>query len=134
MKLTFVDSGVLIAAYRGTRPESRPALQILADTERAFASSFFVRLETIPKPTFLGRVDELQFYEEFFQRVARWATVDDELAESALKIAAVAGLGGMDALHLAAAHQTGCEEFVTTEKPSRAIHRSRLMHIRSIHP
>jgi predicted nucleic acid-binding protein len=134
MKLTFVDSGVLIAAFRGTGTEGRLALEVLANTERSFASSFFVRLEVIPKCTFFGRGDELQFYEEFFQRVSIWARVDTSLADSALEIGSAFGLTAIDALHLAAALQTGCEEFITTEKPNRAIHRSSLMPIRSIHP
>ncbi len=133
MKLTFVDSGVLIATFRGTGGEGRLALEILDDTERAFASSIFARLETIPKPKFFKREVEFQFHEEFFQRVSRWATVDLDLTDSALEVAFSAGLSALDSLNLAAAHQTGCEEFVTTEKPSKAIHRTTLLAIRTIH-
>ena len=32
----------------------------------------------------------------------------------------------MDALHLAAAHLSCADEFITTEKPNKAIHRSSL--------
>ena len=39
MKLTFVDSGVLIAAGRGTQEVSDVAMSILNDPEREFASS-----------------------------------------------------------------------------------------------
>ena len=40
----------------------------------------------------------------------------------------------LDALHLAAAIATGSNELVTTEKPGKPIHRSRLVPVRSIHP
>ena len=133
MNLTFVDSGVLLAAFRATDREGRLALAILDDKERAFASSVFVRLETIPKPKFFKREVELQFYEEFFRRVSKWATNDSGLMDAALEVAESAGLAALDALHLAAAHQTQCKEFVTTEKHTKPIHRTNLMAIKTIH-
>ena len=45
MKLTFVDSGVLIAAARGQPELQEPASAVLVDPIREFASSDFVRLE-----------------------------------------------------------------------------------------
>jgi predicted nucleic acid-binding protein len=133
VKLTFVDSGVLIAAFRGTGREGDLALELLDDGEREFASSIFVMLEILPKTRFFEREQERRFYQRFFRDVFKWATVDVELTESAFTIASDAGLSAMDALNLAAAHQTGCEEFVTTEKPTKAIHRTNLMAIRTIH-
>ena len=35
----------------------------------------------------------------------------------------------MDALHLAAAHLSHADEFITTEKPNKAIHRSSLVKV-----
>jgi len=49
---TFIDSGVLLAAARGTEACSETALTILEDQEREFASSEFVRLEVLPKATY----------------------------------------------------------------------------------
>jgi hypothetical protein len=43
--------------------------------------------------------------------------------------AAKAGLGAMDALHLAAAYLAGADELITTEKPAKAIHRSSLVRV-----
>ena len=40
---TFVDCGVLIAAARGDRTESEPALRLLEDPDRQFLTSVFVR-------------------------------------------------------------------------------------------
>jgi len=108
-------------------------LEILDDTERAFASSIFVRLETIPKPKFFKREEEFQFYQEFFRRVSKWATVGLDLTDAAFDVASSAGLSALDSLNLAAARQTRCEEFVTTEKHTKPIHRTNLMAIKTIH-
>jgi hypothetical protein len=133
MNLTFVDSGVLIAAFRASDRTGKLALEILDDPQRDFASSIFVKLETIPKPAFLKREEEHQFYERFFRRVSKWATIDVDLTASALDMGSTAGLSAMDALHLAAAHQMRCDEFVTTEKVTKPLHRTSLFRIKSIH-
>ena len=44
---TFVDSGVLITAARGSGESAHDALAILDDPDREFVSSFFIRLEVI---------------------------------------------------------------------------------------
>jgi hypothetical protein len=43
-EMTFLDSGVLIAAARGTDDNALLALQILDDPDRKFVFSIFVRL------------------------------------------------------------------------------------------
>ena len=47
MTITFIDSGVLVAASRGVEDLSDKALSILASTEREFASSTFIKLEVL---------------------------------------------------------------------------------------
>ncbi len=134
MRRTFVDSGVLIAAARGTDRTSQSAFTILDDPERQFASSVLVQLETIPKATYLRRDAERKFYQDFFNRVSAWAVFDLKLAEIALVAACQAGLHAIDARHIAAAYQTRCEEFVTTEKLNKPMHRTNLVAIKTIHP
>ena len=58
---TFVDSGVLITAARGSGESAYNALAILDDPEREFVSSFFIRLEVIPKPSYFNRESQLSF-------------------------------------------------------------------------
>jgi hypothetical protein len=65
MIVTFIDSGLLIAAARGIPEASARALAILDDPERAFASSEFVRLEVLPKAVFNRKSDEAEFYQQF---------------------------------------------------------------------
>ena len=67
--LTFVDSGVLIAAARGIDEIATQALEILDDPSRLFASSVFVRLEVLPKAIFHRNGVEADFYRAFFRRV-----------------------------------------------------------------
>jgi predicted nucleic acid-binding protein len=134
LTLTFVDTGVLIAAARGTTEISQRAVEILDDDRRTFASSDFVRLEVLPKPLFHKRTDEAAFYEAFFEAVTDWARWDDTLLERALDLASRSGLSALDALHAAAALSLGADEIVTTEKLGRPIHRVPGILIRTLHP
>jgi predicted nucleic acid-binding protein len=134
MKRTFIDSGVLIAAARGRGSTSRTALDILDDPERRFASSVFVRFETVPKAAYHKRDAERTFYEDFFERVSIWALIDSTLIETAFAAACDSGLSAIDSLHIAAAHLIGCDEFITTEKSTTPLHRSSLIKISTIAP
>jgi predicted nucleic acid-binding protein len=59
---TFLDSGVLIAAFKGQPSIGDPARQILKDADRVFLSNPFVRLEVCPKALFNRQRDEHEFY------------------------------------------------------------------------
>lgn len=120
---TYIDSGVFIAAFRGSEDIALRAIQILDDPNREFASSQFVRLEVLPKPIHGKRQDEIDFYETFFAQVSYWAESLDELVEPAFAQASSYGLAALDALHVAAAFLVGAEELITTEKPTKPMHR-----------
>jgi len=83
-KITFVDSGVLIAAFRGNERDSTAAFKILADVEREFASSIFVRLEVSPKAVFYDNSREIEFYDTFFSSVDHWCVFTHDLLWKAL--------------------------------------------------
>src|SRR5277367_3658280 len=99
-------------------------MRVLDDPDRAFVSSVFVKLETLPKATFNRQEAERKFYDAFFDEISKWAEVDGALVRVALDEACKAGLSAMDALHLAAAHRTGCGEFVTAEKRTKPLFRN----------
>ena len=122
---TFLDSGVLMAAFNGPSRLRELALQTLEDPGRLFLTSPFVRLEVLPKAIFNKQADETRFYERFFARamVARDLKAIFILGE---KEAASSGVGPMDSLHIAAAHLLKADEFITTERPNKSIHRSSL--------
>lgn len=133
MKLTFVDAGVLIAAARGGSEQASRAMEILDDPEREFASSPFLRLEVLPQAVFNQREAEVAFYEAFFSAVSTWVTNLEAMTEAALREASTCGVEAMDALHVAAAASVAAE-LVTTEKPTRSIHRARSVKILTLHP
>ena len=119
--ITFVDSGVLIAAAQGTQSVSRVALEILADPTRTFASSELVKLEVLPKVLYQHDAAEAEFYEAYFAEVAHWAEDLTQLLREAERIASAFGLTALEAIHIAAALQTGAEEFITTEHFSQPV-------------
>lgn len=106
-------------------------MEILQDPESSFASSAYVVLEVLPKASFHRRQEELAFYEGFFEVVRYWAPVGPSLMRHAMKVASRAGLSALDALHVAAALAVGADEFVTTEKPGKPIHRVQAITVRT---
>ena len=131
-RLVFLDSGVLIAASLGTDEVMLKALEVINDPDVDFASSIFVQLETLPKPSYFKKRDEVEFYETFFKSVSVWVESNQALAQSALDEASQNGLGAVDALHVAAAIQCGADELITIEKPTKPLHRVSRIPIRSI--
>jgi predicted nucleic acid-binding protein len=130
--IVYVDSGVLIAAFRGDPEVARPAFEILDDRHTEFASSIFVKLELLPKAAYNGFAVETRFYQAFFARVAHWATPTEVLLDQALDLARNHGLSAMDALHLAAARSVSADELVTTELPTKPLFRAGGVKVRSI--
>ncbi|MEH1821845.1 MAG: PIN domain-containing protein [Nostoc sp.] len=120
---TYIDSGVLISAFCGIQSVSIRANQILNDENLEFASSRFVQLEVLPKATFNKQQDEAEFYETFFSAVMHWPTDLEQIIQNASEIACTYGLAAMDALHVAAALQIKADQLITTEKPTKPMHR-----------
>lgn len=60
-KKTYIDSGVLITAFRGVQSASIRANTILNDGNREFVSSQFVKLEVLPKAIYHNQQDEAEF-------------------------------------------------------------------------
>lgn len=123
--LTFVDSGILITAARGQDMALKlRALTLLNEPYREFASSRFVWLEVMPKAVWAKNIPEQKLYEVFFDAVIHWPDDYDAVISLAETEAAAAGLGSLDALHVAAAKLVGADELVTIEKPSKSIYRT----------
>jgi predicted nucleic acid-binding protein len=129
---TFLDSGVLLTAWRGeASPETNAALSILADEQREFVTSDNVKLELLPKPTFEKRRVEVQFYEAHFHSAAI-EPFSAELGSAALALAKEYGLSAGDALNVAAAIRQRAEEFITSELPGKPIFRVAAIRIISL--
>lgn len=131
-KVAYIDSGVLINAFRGVNEVSIKATQVLDDSTRCFATSIFVQLETLPKATYNRQIAEVEFYETFFEAVTVWAKNLNAIIKIAEHLAKVYGLAAMDALHVAAAISINADEFVTTEKVTKPMHRVTEIQVTSI--
>lgn len=129
---TYVDSGVLITAARGNAILSQPAVDILSDTTREFVSSEWVKLEVLPKARYFERQSEINFYDLFFGRVNIWVPFGPDLLTTAMEEASASGLSAVDAIHVVLAAVSGCEELITSEKATSAIHRTTRVRIVSI--
>ena len=131
--ITFVDSGVLITAARGQDPllQAR-SLSLLDDPLRDFATSAFVRLEVMPKAVWANNRTERLFYESFFSKASYWLDDYAVAIQRAETEANLYGLGSMDALHIAAAVLLNADEFVTIEKPTKSIHRTKSIKVVSL--
>jgi predicted nucleic acid-binding protein len=119
---TFLDSGVLLHAWRG-ETLSGAAMRIIDDDTREFFTSQMVRLELLPKARFEKRPKEVAFYESHFADCAGSQPLSEELGLDAEKLAIRHGLAGPDALQIAAAIRQGVEEFYTSEKPGKPMFR-----------
>ena len=128
---TFLDSGVLIAAFRSRNTVSTPALTLLDDPERVFVTTDYVRLEVLPKPLYFRRETEAELYEAFFA-AAELVEVSQALVSAAFEEARQAGLAAMDALHIAAAKRASVDEFITVERPTRPVFRVAGLTVRTL--
>ena len=128
---TFLDSGVLIAAFRNRNTVSTSALTLLDDPERVFVTTDYVRLEVLPKPLYFRRETEAELYEAFFA-AAEFVEVSQALVSAAFEEARQAGLAAMDALHVAAAKRASVDEFITVERPTRPVFRVAGLTVRTL--
>jgi hypothetical protein len=99
---------------------------------REFVSSDYVKMEVLPKPVYFGREAEVRFYNAYFARASSWLNFDTAHLEAAFEEACRSGLQSYDAIHVTVAAIGGCDELITTEKPTSAIHRTALLRIVSI--
>lgn len=113
---TFLDTSVLISGWRGVSSRQIKALTILCDPKREFICSPFVKLELLPKPLWLKYSQEVEFYEEYFQKVTNWIEDFQVMNSEAMKFGEKYGLSAMDALHIAASHLAKVDEFITAER------------------
>lgn len=96
------------------------ALSVLADPDREFVATEFLKLEVLPVPTKYERKKELAFYEKYFKGVVTWIDPSSFL-QPAFDLACEHGLGAIDALHIAAAVKVDAE-FISAEKPTKPIY------------
>lgn len=131
MVRTFLDSGVLIAAASGNKQEKQKARAILTDPDRRFVTSPFVELECLPHAEREGTEDAVLIYRAYFAAAEVYSdleailqTTGKELRKTNMKL--------VDAIHVATAHLAGADELLTTERPTKAMHRNTLVKVRTL--
>lgn len=129
---TFLDSGVLLRAWKGEQAEAEAAGRVMEDASRQLLTSEIIRLELLPKPLYFKQKDEVAFYEEIFRR-SECDKVDGALYRHAFTLAEQYGLGAADAFNLASAIRQKADEFVTTERPGRPMFRVKQVKVVALH-
>lgn len=129
----FLDSGVLISAWRGLPSLSEAALEVMSDDRCTFVSAENVRLEVLPKPVYGKQRAEVEFYEAHFAEAESVEPFSRELGEAAFALARIYGLSAGDALNISAAIRQGADEFVTSETPGKPMFRVREILVVSLH-
>jgi len=128
---TYIDTSVLIAAFKGKDELGRRALEVLDDPERALVVSDAVRLESLPKARYNKQDSEAAFYEAVFNKADNYPW-DSTALQNAHPVAERHGIAAMDAIHVALAIAAGVDEFVTAEKPNKPVFRVQAISIHSI--
>jgi len=128
MIATFLDAGVIIAAGSGPARQQYAALELMTDPEREFWTSPFVEMEVLPHAERQGKPEAVDLYRSFF-KAARVYNNLDKIVKIAAGELRKTNLGLADALHLAAAHLAGVDQFITTEKISKPMHRNTLVKV-----
>jgi len=121
-KRTYLDSGVLLAAFKGEGELGLRALQIIDDPQRQLVVSDAVKLELLPKPTYEKRKEEVSFYCEVFA-LAEQRSWDSAVLQLAQNLAEQNGIAAMDAIHVAYALHANVDELITAEKPGKPMFR-----------
>lgn len=129
---TFLDSGVLLSAWRRGELHNR-AVSVLQDETREFFTSDAVKLELLPKPAFEKRPLEAQFFNQYFDITSACEPLSSDLGNEALALAKKHGLAAMDALHLASAIRQDADEFITSELPGKPMFRVTGIKVISLH-
>lgn len=130
---TFLDSGVLLTAWRGKQVLADRAERIMEDPARTFCTSAMVKLELMPKPAFFGQNDEVEFYQTHFDAASAPEPLSADLEKDAFALACTYGLAASDAINLASAIRQGAAEFVTSELPGKPMFRLSEIKVRSLH-
>lgn len=115
---TYLDSNVLIAAWRGEVLAKASARAVLDDPKRCFFVSNFVRLEVLPKPVFYRQTAEIAFMAMVLDS-AKQVLITPALIQRAIRLASQYNIAPLDAFHVSAAAEIGVDELVTLEKQEK---------------
>jgi hypothetical protein len=128
---TYLDANLLIYVSMKL-PISTKVLALLTDPNREFVASDVLILETLPKPKFHKQTASINFLEKYFSDCVRHIKMNQKVAITAFDEACKYGIGDIDALHLASAKAASAAEFITNEKKTKAIYKTKLVRVAHI--
>jgi predicted nucleic acid-binding protein len=132
MLRTYVDSCVWIAAVQGEENLAQRALDALDDPSREILFSDLTLLETLPKPLFSQRTEQVAALGALFAAATKVDAAVPAVFQRAMDVAASCDLSPMDALHAGAALVCGAHELLTAEKPTKPMFRMTALRVRTI--
>jgi predicted nucleic acid-binding protein len=136
VRRTFLDTGVLLAAWDANKAFHEHAKSILEDANRDFIATSLLSLELIPHAEFGKRDREVAFMRDYLDvYVSETLEVNEQLVIEGMEVACRIDAGGIDAMHLAAAIRLNADEFITTEKESKPMYnenRLRVVHLSKV--
>lgn len=115
---TYIDSCVLLAAFKGDEPTSQRAMDIIGDTDRTFVVSHVLALECVSTARRGGYTDQVEFCEDFI-RSGEHVALGDASTSWAVGVLAGNYIQPMDLFHIAIAVQAQADDFITTEAPTK---------------
>jgi hypothetical protein len=122
----------LIEAASGRGAQAEVAVALLRDSKRVFLSCPYLDLELLPQVILNGRHQQQRFLETYLAGTQRAEDLG-AIFRTAFREASRSAVSGIDALHVAAAYPLKADEFITTERPGKAIYRNRLVPVLNFH-
>lgn len=111
---TYLDTGVLLAAYKGDEAASDRAMAIIADEERSFIASDLLTIECVCPAIRSRHFAQAAFCSEFINSCDH-IELNRDISQSAIQFLSNHAIQIIDAMHICAAVHAGAEEFITTE-------------------
>lgn len=132
-KRIYIDTNVWIEAVQGDGASSRIALSVLDSHEIQAVISDYIFLETLPKPQFHRRHEQVQMFRQLFSAAEVLTPDATALMTLAIRLAGSHDLSPMDALHAACALLGDVDELITLEKSTKPFFRIPELHARSLY-
>jgi predicted nucleic acid-binding protein len=120
IKRTFIDTCVIVAAYKTQRTLHDNAKRVLFDSTRRFLSTSLVRLELSSAHYRPENSGEANFYERFWSEgISELIDIDESMIAEGIKTSKLTEAAAMDAMHLACAVRMDADEFITAERKDK---------------
>lgn len=129
----YIDANIWIEAVQGDGESASNAVALLDSEAIQPIISDYILLETLPKPQFHRRLEQVALFHSLFADAENIAPDPSALMPLAIRLAGLYDLSPMDALHTACALIGEVDEFATLEKPGKPFFRVPELRARSLY-